>query len=100
MWVNQLFGTYLGDSNLDGEFNSGDLVAAFTVGQYEDGVAGNSNWTAGDWNGDGDFDTTDFVDAFSAGGYEQGPRAATAAVPEPSALSLLLVGLLAIRRRR
>ena len=97
-WVDSLKSTYVGDSNLDGQFDSGDLVAVFTVGEYEDGVAGNSGWADGDWNGDGDFDTTDFVAAFSAGGYEQGPRPAlAAAVPEPNTLSLLFAGLIGLR---
>ncbi|MCA9201368.1 MAG: hypothetical protein KDA87_27710, partial [Planctomycetales bacterium] len=94
MWVNDLRGTYYGDANLDGEFNSGDFVEVFTAGQYEDGIAGNSTWASGDWNGDGDFDSGDFVTAFQAGGYELGPRAAVAAVPEPASLTLLaLAGL-------
>ena len=94
--------TWMGDSNLDGEFNSGDLVETFTQGEYEDGIAGNSTWTSGDWNGDSEFDSSDFVAAFSDGGYEQGPRPATAAVPEPTTLWLTLTGLgyLILRARR
>ena len=98
--VESIGNSYVGDSNLDGEFNSGDLVAVFTVGEYEDGVAMNSTWAEGDWNGSGDFDSGDFVDAFSQGGYELGPRAATAAVPEPASQTMLLLGLACIRRRR
>jgi hypothetical protein len=90
-WVQTLKNTYFGDSNLDGEFNSADFVAVFTVGQYEDGVANNSTWSGGDWNGDGEFDSSDFVAAFVAGGYEQGPRAAVASVPEPTGLGLVVV---------
>jgi hypothetical protein len=63
----------LGDSNHDGLFNSSDLVAVFTAGEYEDGVPGNSTWEEGDWNRDGDFDSSDFTTAFAAGGYEEGP---------------------------
>ena len=101
-WIESLVNSYVGDSNLDGEFNSGDLVAVFAGGQYEDGVAGNSGWGDGDWSGDGDFDSGDFVTAFSAGGYEKGPRVAPAAVPEPSSTGLLMLammGLLPVFRR-
>jgi hypothetical protein len=89
-WVHDLKQTYFGDANLDGEFNSSDLVAVFEAGQYEDSVALNSTWATGDWNGDGEFTTSDLVSAFEDGGYEQGPRAATQAVPEPGSLALLL----------
>ena len=103
-FVHDVAMTWLGDSNLDGEFSSGDLVEVFTLGEYEDGVDGNSTWVSGDWNGDGDFDTSDFVAAFSDGGYENGPRAATAAVPEPAACLLLFSALACVvgimRRRR
>ncbi|MEZ6116433.1 MAG: PEP-CTERM sorting domain-containing protein [Pirellulaceae bacterium] len=102
-WVNDLRNTYFGDANLDGEFNSSDLVTVFTAGQYEDGVADNSGWAEGDWNGDGEFDSSDFVVAFGAGGYEIGPKGAVSSVPEPNALIMVMAGLLgmaATRRRR
>ena len=44
------------------------------------------------------FDSSDLVVAFADGGYEQGPS--VNAVPEPSSAVLLLVGLLALVRRR
>lgn len=103
VWVDELRRTYFGDANLDGEFNSGDLVSVFTVGEYEDMVEGNSTWADGDWDGNGDFDSSDFVKAFSAGGYEQGPRAAVASVPEPTSCGVLLLGAaiaMALGRRR
>ena len=31
-WVHELKGTYIGDANLDDEFNTADLVALFTAG--------------------------------------------------------------------
>lgn len=102
-WIESIRSTYLGDSNLDGEFSSTDFVLVFQAGEYEDGVAGNSTWAEGDWNGDGDFDTSDFVAAFQSGGYERGPRRLVA-VPEPAsmpwiwAVSTVFLGLL-IRKR-
>ena len=101
-WVGSIRKTYFGDSNLDGQFDSADFVAVFTVGEYEDAVAGNSTWAEGDWNGDGDFDSGDFVLAFTEGGYEAGPHPAVSSVPEPSACVLFALGMLgfASRRRR
>lgn len=100
-YVHDVLGTWMGDSNCDGEFNSSDLVTVFTAGQYEDGVAGNSTWATGDWNGDGEFDSSDFVTAFTDGGYENGPR--PAAVPETSGPAPLLFAIFVlnwIRRKR
>lgn len=91
-WTEDLKNTWIGDSNLDGEFNSGDLVDVFTAGKYETGEA--ASWTEGDWDGDGLFGSTDFVAGFQTGGYEQGPRAAAQAVPEPTtALASLIAAL-------
>jgi hypothetical protein len=93
--------TWIGDSNLDGEFSSSDLVFVFTAGEYEDTINGNSGWADGDWDGNGDFTSSDFVASFTAGGYERGPRAATAAVvPEPSGWILFVAVLFGMCRRR
>jgi hypothetical protein len=91
-WVYGLKKTYFGDSNLDGEFNSADLVFVFVAGKYETGQS--AGWAAGDWNGDRIFNSGDFVQAFDDGGYEQGPRRGLAVVPEPSAVALLFLGAL------
>jgi hypothetical protein len=99
VWVEQLKRTYFGDSNLDGVFGSGDLVAIFQAGQYEDSIVGNSTWATGDWNGDGEFSTGDLVFAFQSGGYEKGPRAAVTSVPEPASIALLVLGFLVAGRR-
>ncbi len=102
IWAKNLRGIYIGDANFDSEFNSGDLVAVFTTGKYESGR--DAGWADGDWNGDGKFDSGDFVVAFSDGGYEAGPFMAAAAVPEPSSMTIVLLGFAMIagriRRRR
>ena len=99
-WVKDVKRTWIGDANLDGEFNSTDFVNVFQAGLFESGnMAG---WEQGDWNGDMVFDSGDFVAAFQDGGFENGP-VPPAAVPEPASASLMLLGLLAslglIRRR-
>lgn len=95
--VSTLIGTWFGDSNGDGQFESGDLVAVFARGKFETGHT--ALWPDGDWNQDGVFNTQDFVKAFSDGGFERGHRTvsslaapisaseqALAAVPEPNSL--------------
>ena len=75
-WVTDIKNTWIGDTNLDGVFDTSDMITAFSSGQYEDAVVGNSTWSTGDWNGDGEFDSSDLIEAFGQGGYEAGPRAA------------------------
>ena len=60
---------YTLDANLDGRFDTSDLVAIFQRGEYEDAIAGNSTWSDGDWNCDGDFTTSDLVVALQKGGW-------------------------------
>ena len=97
-WVHELKNTYFGDANLDGEFDSADLVQVFKAGEYEDDVENNSGWGDGDWNADREFTSSDLVVAFQDGGYELGPRVVAQAVPEPSCLTSLLIGLLIVFR--
>jgi hypothetical protein len=99
-WVNDLFNSWIGDADLDGQFNSSDLVTVLASGTYEANV--DSVWTTGDFNGDGRTNSSDLVSALAGGGYESGPRAATAAVPEPAAGGLLAsaLALLAVGARR
>jgi hypothetical protein len=98
-WVNELKRTWMGDADLKGEFNSGDL--GFTAGKYESGTV--ATWSEGDWNGDKLFGSGDLVTAFQGGGYEAGPRAGVAAVPEPASWLMLIGGWLSLgilRRRK
>lgn len=101
-WVKSIVHSYFGDANLDGSFNSGDLVSVFAAGQYEDSVLGNSTWATGDWSGDAEFTTDDLIVAFQDGGFEKATSAATAAVPEPMSSSLLAgwITLMIARRTR
>jgi hypothetical protein len=93
-WINTLQNSWLGDSNFDGEFSSGDFVFTFGAAKYETGQM--ATYAEGDWNGDMLFDSGDFVAAFTEAGYEKGPRAATVAVPEPTGAILLLLGSFAL----
>ena len=98
VWVHDLKQTWIGDANLDGEFNSGDLVDVFAAGQYETGEL--ATWSQGDWNGDRVFGSSDLVAAFADGGYEKGTRMAAAAVPEPSGSLLALTSIAFVLARR
>jgi len=69
--LNDILQSPVGDSNLDGFFDSTDLVMIFQAAEYEDDLVGNSTWAEGDWNGDGDFTTADFVAAFRSGKYRR-----------------------------
>ena len=99
-WVKDLKHTWYGDADLNGEFNSDDFVQVFQAastsraGSKHDGadILNRVGWSEGDWNGDGIFDSDDFVIAFQDGGYEQGPRTDVAAVPEPGAWVLSVIG--------
>jgi hypothetical protein len=102
VWVHDRRDTYYGDADLNGRFESGDLVVVLTAGEYEDEVARNSNWKTGDWNNDAEFSSSDLVLALQDGGYELGARLPRT-VPEVwPALSVPLWGvtLLVVARRR
>ena len=98
--VSVLKNTWFGDSNLDGQFNSSDLIDAFSTGEYESGNA--AGWATGDWDGNGSFGSSDLIAAFSDGGFENGVKvAAGATVPEPSSFVLAsLIGLVLLRIRK
>jgi hypothetical protein len=97
--VERLMGTWFGDANLDGQFNSTDLVDVLAAGTYEADV--DAGWSNGDFDGSGRFDSTDLMAALADGGYEQGPRPVAVAVPEPSAffaLNMAILGVVLARR--
>jgi hypothetical protein len=88
-WVKVFKHTWFGDANLDGEFNSSDMVQVFAAGKYETEEA--AGWAEGDWDGSGFFDSSDMVTAFADGGYEKGPQTDAVAVPEPGGWLLLVM---------
>ena len=80
-WVHDVKQTWIGDGDLDGEFNSDDLIRALAANTYEQDV--DATWLTGDFNASGRFDSLNLMDALDDGGYEKGPRRAMNAVPEP-----------------
>ena len=87
--------TLYGDSNLDGSVNGTDLNAVLSYYNQSSEI-----WNHGDFNYDGSVNGTDLNTVLS--NYNQSLPASTAAVPEPSTLLLVvlgLAGLLAWRKR-
>lgn len=104
-WIRRVVGTNYGDADLNGVFDSGDLVAVFIEGQYEDSQVRNSSWGSGDWDGDLEFSSADMVRAFQSGTYESQDEVAS--VPEPAlgvwwgvATAAAMVRCVAARSRR
>jgi hypothetical protein len=100
-WIRTLKGTWIGDADLDGYFDSHDLIVVLSEGKYENGLP--ATWSQGDWNGDRRFATSDLVAALRDGGYQAGRRAPSVAVPEGAASSVwalaLALALFAVRSR-
>ena len=88
--VSNILGTTVGDANLNGIFNSSDMVQVFQVGEYEDGIPGNSTWAEGDWNCDGEFNSSDMVVAFQRGGYVAASRVDSRPAPSRSDLGAVM----------
>jgi hypothetical protein len=103
-WVEAIATTVFGDANLDGSFDSTDLVRVFQAGEYDDTRDRNSTWSTGDWTGDGEFDSSDLIVAFQTGAYTLDANGAVQAhsVPEPNSFlpCLLLFTLRRSRRAR
>lgn len=98
-------GSLYGDSDLDGRFDSSDLIVAFKAAKYE--RFADAGWADGDWNGDGRFDSGDLIFALTNSSYVASAESASGegpqTVPEP-VLSfgfwLLLSGVELARRKR
>ena len=98
IWVHELKKTWFGDADLNGEFNSNDFVQVFQAGKYETALS--AGWAEGDWDASGTFESGDFVVAFQDGGYELGSLPPVGAVPEPTSVLLLVIGLMGVAVRR
>ena len=81
--------TLYGDSNLDGSVNGTDLNAVLSYYNQSGEV-----WSHGDFNYDGSVNGTDLNTVLS--NYNQSLSASTAAVPEPSTLLLMAIGLIGL----
>ena len=84
-----------GDANLDYCVDGLDYV--IWSNNYKP-FGGGNNWLQGDFNGDGVVDGLDYV--VWSNNYWSGCPSIPAAVPEPASAVLLVLGILAIRRRR
>lgn len=93
-WIKDVYGTWIGDIDLNRQFNSSDLVNFLSKGTYEAGWT-HAAWSDGDFSGDGTVDSSDLVFALSDGGYEV---AAALPVPEPTTIFLFFVGVLSLLR--
>ena len=93
--LNQVLRVPIGDANLDGRFDSSDLVQIFAAGQYEDSVDANSGWATGDWTCDHEFNTSDLVAAFQAGAYAPNATAAATATTSSGGPTLTLLSNIA-----
>ncbi|MCA9199331.1 MAG: hypothetical protein KDA87_17415, partial [Planctomycetales bacterium] len=67
--LNDLMKIQPGDANLDGVFNSADLVLVFQAGRFENDFL-SAGWQQGDWNCDGKFGSSDLVLVFALGLYQ------------------------------
>ncbi len=96
VWIKRLKGTWIGDADVNGVFDSNDFVDVFVIGKYETGRP--AVWHEGDWNGDGFFSTDDFVEAFVDGGYELGPTNTVRAASAPNQVASALFAQLSESR--
>ena len=87
-----------GDANGDGVVDGSDvtILAANWQKGVDDGLT--ATWAEGDFNGDGKVDGSDVT--ILAGNWQYGVGTAASAVPEPSTIVLILLGLASLAVRR
>ena len=94
-WITELKSTTFGDTDLNGEVVFSDFLAlSSNFGEV-------GGWAEGDFDGNGEIEFPDFL-ALSAN-FGGAARAAVSSVPEPTAASIALFGLLGLigfRKRR
>ena len=93
-WVNELKNTWIGDANLDLEFNSGDMVQVFVGGKYETG--GDATWAKATGTATRCLAAVTWWPRLLPGVTNRVLRMAAAAVPEPTSLLLLMAGLMGV----
>lgn len=81
-WLTDLKMVNHGDADMNGRFESTDLILTFRSGLYES--TSPATWESGDWDGDGRFTTGDLTVAFATGSYQS----SATPVPEPTTLWL------------
>ena len=87
--IEVVLNTSYGDANLDGIFDSTDLIQVFQAGVYEISVANNATWTEGDWNCDSEFNSSDLILAFQRGNYAPAIAGATQMPIRPAAADVI-----------
>ena len=92
IWVNDLKKTWMGDANLDMEFNSTDWVQVLAAGKYETGDT--ATWEEGDFTGNMRFTSSDFVAAFPSGMATGSQARYCCDCARTGAVVLLAVGLI------
>jgi autotransporter-associated beta strand protein len=96
-----------GDTNIDSSVDILDASNFLSFGKFDKGLP--ATWIEGDFNFDNVVDVLDAADFFNTGLYDTGnyntPPGSIAAVPEPSVLGLVgigvgIAGLMVMRRKR